>query len=592
MAIAGIDLGTTNSLISIYKDGHCVLIPNQFHKTLTPSVVSADENGEILVGQIAREHLITHPERTVFSFKRLMGQKEGCQLGGKTYLPEELSAFVIRQLLKDAEAYLGEPVEEVVISVPAYFTDEQRVATKRAGALAGVKAERIINEPSAAALAARMENGIEDAVFLVFDFGGGTLDVSVVDSFENVIEILAVSGDNHLGGDDFQEILMQDFCSEHHLAQDKLGEQKTALLRKQALQCKHTLTVQEEAEMVLTVGKEEYRSSYTNQKLLDISGSLFIKIQEVLRRAVLDSNYGIGDISQVIMVGGSSKMPVVQGFLEHLFGFQPLTDVHCDETVARGCALAAAMKERRDEMKELLLTDICPFSIGTDILNKQNPQEPLFEPVIERNSTLPCSKKSTFYTSRDYQGTVKFNIYQGDSYYAKDNRKLSELKLSVPLKKQGEVAIEVRFTYDINGILQVEAFVPLTNRRVQKEIINKDSYMSEEQIQKRIKELEKLKVDPAEQAENKMLLARGERLFVECTNERREYLRRSLESFQYTLAHASKRQIKDARQQLKEALDALETADPFLYIYEEEEYFEEDIEEEDFEEEDFGEEED
>lgn len=574
MAIAGIDLGTTNSLISIYKDGHCVLIPNQFHKTLTPSVVSLDEKGELLVGQIARERLITHPERTAFSFKRLMGQKESCHLGEKTYLPEELSAFVIRQLLKDAEAYLGEAVEEVVISVPAYFTDEQRVATKRAGALAGVKAERIINEPSAAALAARIEKGIEDAVFLVFDFGGGTLDVSVVDSFENVIEILAVSGDNHLGGDDFQDILMEDFCSEHHLVQDKLGDQRAALLRKQALQCKHTLTVQDEAEMVLTVDGQEYHSSYTNQKLLDISGALFIRIQEVLRRAILDSNCGIDDISQVIMVGGSSKMPVVQGFLEHLFGCKPLTDVHCDETVARGCALAAAMKERREDIKELLLTDICPFSIGTDIINEQNSREPLFQPVIERNSTLPCSKKRIFYTARDYQGSVRFNIYQGDSYYAKDNRKLSELKLSVPLKKQGEVSIEVRFTYDINGILQVEAYVPMTHRLVQKEIINKDSYMSEEQIEKRRKELNRLKIDPAEQAENKMLLARGERLFVECTNERREYLRRSLESFQYTLAHASRRQIRYARLQLKETLDALETADPFLYLYEEEEDFE------------------
>ncbi|BFL45965.1 Hsp70 family protein [Lactonifactor longoviformis] len=572
MAIVGIDLGTTNSLISVYKDGECILIPNQFHKTLTPSVVSVDEEGKILVGQIARERLITHPKATAFSFKRLMGQKEVCCLGGKKYLPEELSAFVIRQLLADAQSYLGEPVEEAVISVPAYFTDEQRVATKRAGALAGIRVERIINEPSAAALWARFQQGMEDAVFLVFDFGGGTLDVSIVDSFENIIEILSVSGDNHLGGDDFQGLLSENFCAEHHLSADKLDPQSKALLQKQALLCKHKLTEQEEAQMSLHLHGSDYSSSYTCQKLLDISGPIFLRMQEVLRRAIVDSNYTLEEISQVIMVGGSSKMPVVQGYLEHLFGRRPIVDIRCDETVAKGCALAAAMKSREEGIKELLLTDICPFSIGTDVVNEQNPSEPLFEPVIERNSTLPCSKKKTFFTARDFQSFVKFNIYQGDSYYARDNRKLSELKISLPIRKQGTVPIEVRFTYDINGILQTEAFVPMTQKHVQKEVIPKDSYMSDTQIEARMKELEKLKSAPQDQAENKMLMARGERLYVECVQERREYVRRALTQFQWMLEHGSHRQQQEAQQQLKDTLDALESEDPFLYYYEEDGY--------------------
>ena len=304
MAILGIDLGTTNSLGAVYRNGKVELIPNRFGSFLTPSVVSVTEDGSVVTGQIAKERLITHPKDTAFSFKKNMGSDQKYNLGGKTFLPEELSGFLVSAIVEDAKEYMGEEIKDVIISVPAYFHDKQRVATKRAGALAGVNVKRIVNEPSAAALASYFDTQNEQ-LFLVFDFGGGTLDVSIVDCFDTMVEILAVSGDNHLGGDDFNEAVADGFLREHQLQRENLSEKEYAILLRQAEKCKIALSTEQEVKMTAVLGGQTYQSVYTNERMMRESSAVWKRIQTVLRRALRDSRVEVEDIDAVILAGGS-----------------------------------------------------------------------------------------------------------------------------------------------------------------------------------------------------------------------------------------------------------------------------------------------
>lgn len=411
MAVIGIDLGTTNSLGAVYRDGKVELIPNRFGSYLTPSVVSMEADGSIVVGEIAKARLVTAPECTASSFKKDMGTERKWSLGEKTFLPEELSSFVIRSIVEDAENYLGEKVEEAVISVPAYFHDSQRVATKRAGALAGVLVNRIINEPSAAALSSYFDTGSEQ-LFLIFDFGGGTLDVSIVECFDTMVEILSVSGDNRLGGDSFHEIMVDNFLKEHDLSRKQISDKDYAVLLRQAESCKRKLTTEETAAMTAVLDGVEYKSEYTNERLLEESGAILAKIKGVLAHALRDGELAVQDIDTVVMVGGSSKMPMIQSYLRHLFGMIPMVTGNCDEMIARGLGLVCAVKERQEEVKDFVLTDICPFTLGTDIKNEADPLHSYMEPIIERNTVLPCSRVKRFCTSHDNQAKIDIKILQ------------------------------------------------------------------------------------------------------------------------------------------------------------------------------------
>ena len=338
MAVIGIDLGTTNSLGAVYRNGRVELIPNRFGSYLTPSVVSAAEDGTILVGEIAKQRLITHPESTAASFKKDMGTDKKWTLGERSFLPEELSSFVIRSILQDAREYLGEEIEEAIISVPAYFHDKQRVATKRAGTLAGIHVERIINEPSAAAMASYFDTSTEQT-FLIFDFGGGTLDVSIVECFDTMVEIISVSGDNRLGGDNFHEIMAERFMEEHRLTRAQVGKKEHAILMRQAEICKRKLTTDETAQMTAMIGDELYESAYTNTRLMEECSTIFARIKKVLTHALRDGGLNVSDIDAVVMVGGSSKMPLIQSYLRHLFKNTPIVVGNCDEMIARGLGL-------------------------------------------------------------------------------------------------------------------------------------------------------------------------------------------------------------------------------------------------------------
>lgn len=559
MAILGIDLGTTNSLGAVYRNGKVELIPNRFGSFLTPSVVSVTEDGSVVTGQIAKERLITHPKDTAFSFKKNMGSDQKYNLGGKTFLPEELSGFLVSAIVEDAKEYMGEEIKDVIISVPAYFHDKQRVATKRAGALAGVNVKRIVNEPSAAALASYFDTQNEQ-LFLVFDFGGGTLDVSIVDCFDTMVDILAVSGDNHLGGDDFNEAVTEGFLREHQLQRGNLSEKEYAILLRQAEKCKIALSTEKEVKMTAVLGGQTYQSVYTNERMMRESSAVWKRIQTVLRRALRDSRVEVEDIDAVILAGGSGKMPLVQSYMEQLFDQTPLVTGFSDQLIARGLGLVCGVMERKDEVRDYILTDICPFTLGTGVNNEADPKHPYMSAIIERNSILPCSKIRGFSTAADYQSEVKIEILQGEEPYAEDNVQLGVVTVAVPKKKKGMESVDVRFTYDINGILEVEVTVVSTGKSVKKVL---SQNMDEKEIAKRMKQLEKLKVHPKDMTENQLILERLQALYEEALPETRDRLMYHIRNFESTLAEQDARRIRKYREFLEHMIASLEHYDPF-----------------------------
>ena len=534
--IIGIDLGTTNSLAAVWQDGGSRLIPNAFGEYLTPSVVSIGEDGTVYVGKTAKERLASHPDATAGAFKRYMGTSRKYMLAGKSYSPEELSAFVLKKLREDAERYLGEPVEEAVISVPAYFNDMARNATKRAGIIAGLRVERIINEPSAAALACQNRNEEEDAVLLVFDFGGGTLDVSLVECFDNVIEIQAVSGDNQLGGQDFDEMIEKHFIRSMEISAEGLSSETKAIIRKSAEKCKKDLTREKTAEMVVNCQDIQKKMEISRKDVVNICAPLFERMGKPISRVLMDAGVSAGQISRIVLVGGSCKMPVVRQYIGHLLGRNDMETLEPDHMIALGCGVCAGIKERDEEVKDMLLTDICPFSLGVDIMNIQNPARPFMSFIIERNTALPVSRESMYANALDNQPEVRVRIYQGEAMYAEDNMRLGELAFKIPRMPKGKVQCFVRFTYDINGVLEVEVRIPVTGEQKRLVIVNKELGMSEEEVAKKLKDFEKIKVNPADEEENRYILDWGQRLFMQTNSEKiREDLVKKLQYFEYVM---------------------------------------------------------
>lgn len=557
MAIIGIDLGTTNSLVCVFRDGYTVLIPNSFGKTLTPSVVSVGEDGSIYVGAVAKERLVTHPEATAASFKRYMGTSKVFELSGRQFTPQELSSFVLRQLKEDAERFLGEEVTEAVISVPAYFNDNQRYATKEAGELAGLKVERLINEPSAAALTASRLGGKDEGSFLVFDFGGGTLDVSVVDYFDNVIEIIAVSGDNYLGGDDFDEKIARYFCEQYQISYQKLTAGEKASLLQHAEECKKELSVLKEVTYTFELHGEK-KVTLDNVRLAKLGQDMFDRVAQVITRVLSDSGRRMEDMDEIILVGGSSKMPVVGFFLLTAFGKEAHAAVSPDEIVGMGAGIYAGIKERKEELRDLVLTDTCPFTLGVNVVNPMDHQNPIMSPIIERNSILPSSKKSFYTNASGYQDEMVMKVYQGEGYYCKENIYLGEVRISVPRKKKGENRVEVCFTYDINGILLVEV-TDLDKGTKKQAVLSSDQFrLREEELKRRVEEMKSYKLAPPGGIRTKLVLARGERLFVQSVGERRRAVESVMGKLHMAMSTQNDQMIANCLKEAEVVFDFLE----------------------------------
>lgn len=569
MPIIGIDLGTTNSLCSIWKEGKCVFIPNAFGETLTPSVVSIDDNDAVLVGKIAKERLISHPARTASSFKQFMGTAKTFQLGTRTFSPEDLSSLVLRQLKSDAESFLEETVEEAVISVPAYFNNAQRMATKLAGELAGLRVDRIINEPSAAALCYQNAAG-GDGTFLVFDYGGGTLDISVVDIFMNVVDIVAIAGDNHLGGDDIDHVIVDSFLQKHPKLIGKLSESEKASLLRVAEKCKIALTDLPLAMLSYTREGETFEMMLDNHILLDICAEQLGKVRALMSRVLKDCKKNIAQIDQIILVGGSGKMALVRKYLEHITGKVPLSGVDPDKAIGAGAGLVAAIKERNEDVKDTVLTDICPFSLGLAVHNP-NGRELMFSPIIERNVYLPVSKKQTYHALHSGQTYVKLSIYQGESLLVGDNLFLGEFDIPIPKMSIGnKAAVDVRFTYDINGILEVDATCLQTGQSEDKLIVMNTS-MSDFEVEKRRKQLQKLKIAPRDEEGNQLLIATAQRLYEEHWGSERELIGRMLQNFEHLInGNTHTTDVLRARKSFGHFLRQMEGFDDGLYVDSEE----------------------
>lgn len=560
--IIGIDLGTTNSLAAYFTDEGPKIIPNRLGKHLTPSVVSIDEEEQIYVGELAAERMLLYPESAASVFKRDMGSKKQFKLLHKTFLAEELSALVLRALKEDAESFLGEEVTEAVISVPAYFNDARRRATKRAGELAGLKVERIISEPTAAAIAYGLYQSNERARFLVFDLGGGTFDVSILELYDTILEVRAVAGDNFLGGEDFTAVLENMFFEKHRkLDRLSLTEKNLRHIHKQAEQCKLGFSEKRVSDMRCKIGEEVYEMEVELPKYEEACEELLERIRKPVKRSLADAHIRLADIDKVVLVGGATKSPVVRRFVSKLFKMLPDTNINPDEAVALGAAIQGAMKERKDAIKEVILTDVCPFTLGTEVVREwENHQfeQGVFCPIIDRNTVIPASRTERLYTVRDNQNKIRVNVLQGESRFAANNLSLGELMIEVPPAKAGEEAVDVTYTYDINSILEVEVKVVSTEKVMKKVFLGQDVDMTEEEIEERLKTLSYLKIHPRDREENKYLLMRGERVYEESLGDDRLFVETAIRKFEKALNTYDQGIIDEAKEEFKKFLEMME----------------------------------
>ncbi len=520
MTILGVDLGTTNSLAVVYKEGKPVRIPNAYGEYVTASAVSILD-GKIVVGKLAKERLITHPECSASLFKRNMGSDVTYTLDRKEYDSATLSSFVVKQLIEDAQNYLHEEISEVVISVPAYFNARQRQDTKRIGELLGIKVERLINEPSAAAIACHMDDEYE--TFVVFDFGGGTLDVSVVDCFENVISINAISGNNHLGGTDFDRAMAEYFCLKNELNYKILDSSFQQSILRTCEQAKIKLSTQNVVEVSLVHLNKNYNCIFDENVLFNITHSLLESCKNVIGKAVKDSGFSASELDSLILVGGSSKMPVLQHYLSDALNIPVLKEEHMDSLVVLGLGKYIGIKQRDENIKDVVVTDICPFSLSTSTYNEQNPDLELSTVLIPKNSVLPTSKKMTLRTVHKGQTKVNISVFQGQAMYAKENLFLGQAFIHVPRNMHDYESFDLIYSYDINSMLYVEAVVHSTKEHYIFRV-SKGDVLEKVDASVRLDSIKEVSLGLYQNNEVDALLARIERIYREVDEETQDYL--------------------------------------------------------------------
>jgi molecular chaperone HscC len=561
--LVGIDLGTTNCAAAIWSDGAPVLVPNSVGDVLTPSAVAIGDDGAVLTGIAARDRMVTHPHLGRTLFKRSMGTGSRYQLGRREFRPEELSSLVLRSLKADVEAFTGERAARAVITVPAYFNDKQRKATRRAGELAGFEVDRLINEPTAAALAYGIHELDEESPFLVFDLGGGTFDVSIVEIFDGVIEVRSSAGDNRLGGEDFNSVLAalalrriegRDWKS---IADLRFEE----VVRAAAERARRRLSDEKEAPFAFVWADEPFETIVTEAEFEEAAAPLLARLREPVIRSLRDGGVKVEQLSEIVMVGGATRMPVVRRAATRMFGRFPAMRVHPDHAVALGAAVQAGLRARDAALKEIRLTDVCPFTLGVETSERLaggGIKSGLFAPIIERNTIVPASRENVFSTMFDGQREVEFKIYQGEARMVEENVCLGQVRVPVPPRAAGAVSLLVRFSYDASGLLEVDVNVPETGETRQLVIVDEDEGGDSSDLARRRAELARLKLHPRDDAANAALRARASRCFENLLGDERLHVGGLITHFEAALESQDPRRIERVREEVRAALDRIE----------------------------------
>ncbi len=557
----GIDLGTTYSLVGVLRDGAAEIVPNALGERQTPSAVSIGDDGSILVGAAARARALTHPDRTFRNFKRDMGTDRVFRHGSHAFRPEELSALVLSQLMRDAEQALGEPVEEAVVTVPAYFGELQRRGTRDACEIAGLPVERLINEPTAAALAYGLHHRDRECRIAVLDLGGGTFDVSVLEIIEGVIEIQASAGDARLGGEDFAGLLVDALAdrAKERWGVDPRGSSVTRARFWEACErAKRRLTEQEEVTVeVPRAGPhrdaEPLRLSLTRAEAHALWQPIVQRLHPPIRRALRDAGVSADRVDEVVLVGGATRMPVVEELARSLFGRPPLRTISPDEAIAQGAAVQVALKAGDEQLDDMVATDIAPFSLGVSTVESQGRRrlDDVFSPVLERGTVLPASRVERFVTAADGQSQIRVEVFQGEHSLCRDNTKLGEYTLGgIPSAGAGEESIDVRFTYDLNGILEVDMTIVSTGHAESLLIERSPGRMSPTQVEQARETLRALKFHPRDALPNTTALSRAESLFIELRGPPRELLGVAMRAFRLALDEQEPQAIQQRRAEL------------------------------------------
>ena len=593
----GIDLGTTNSLATYIDDnGKIEFVKNEYGNILIPSVVGIDENDDIIVGELAKERRMMNAGETASNFKRRMGTDAKIKVKNRTFDAQMLSSFVLKHLKENAEKQLNEKINRAIISVPAYFNDKQRRDTKMAAELAGLTVERLINEPTAAALSLGSNILNQNLKFIVLDLGGGTFDVTLLETFENIMDVISISGDTMLGGEDFTTKICEIFLKNIKLAITDLSSDERTKLYTKADRAKKLISLKD-VKIELEIKGKNYKSEITQKDFREAVKPLLVKMKAAIDKALQDGNTDAREIEKVVLVGGAVKLGIIEEFTEKYFHKMRGEKIYFssenfiennklvsivanpDTVVAYGVGIAVGMKERNKMFKERILTDVCPFTLGTELVGNR------FAPIIPRNTTVPTSKSEYFYTIDDYQDKVNVGIYQGESLNIDDNLFLGNFLIDVPRNIAGKEAINVRFTYDINGILEVEATVVSTGLKKSKLIVNGD--LSEEEKNEKIKMLEEIKIQSENKNKDKLLLERANRIYAEIVNtEIRNHISGYLKNYQMVVATGDRIRIQKAKESFSQFLDKIDPEINDMNIEDILKDFEDEMEEEDMKEED------
>ena len=570
--VLGIDLGTTNSLAALFTDGEPKLIANSVGEYLTPSVVGVLDDGQVVIGDAARELRVTQPDRCVSYFKRMMGSDQVVELAGQRFTPPELSSLILKSLRDDATSHLGEEVTQAVITVPAYFNDNQRKATKLAGELAGLEVRRILNEPTAAALTYGFHDRQAEKQLLVLDLGGGTFDVTLMEVFEGTLEILSTAGESFLGGEDFTDRLVAVLLRQQgdQLETAELKQPlRVARLRQLCETAKRQLSDADEARIPLPSSEGRVEEG---GKTIRVDSATFAKaVRPLLERltspigkALRDGGCNLEAIDDLILVGGATRMAALRDFVRDYFRREPLCQHDPDHVVCLGAAIQAALIASDQAVDDMVMTDVCPFTLGVETVKELGTQikDGYFTPVIHRNTTIPVSKEEVFSTVSPNQSQVTLKVYQGEHRKVEKNLKLGELTVDgIPPGPAGQ-EFYVRFTYDLNGILEVEAHVPGSGKKFRTVLTQHAGGLTDVEIAEATQRLQRLKYYPREDMSNQRLLRLGERVVGEVTPFHRDQLEAAIDSFEAAMNSTDREAVAGAKSTLEQVLSMLGYAPP------------------------------